>query len=184
MEIIKLKDKNIKLEKRFSKKAKNINLKIVNEVLFLTIPYPMFFQSKKSLEKKAMDFLYSKENWILKHIQKKQIDKNLLIDSREHYLKHKEQVYTLCSYKTKYWAEKMWVKYNKISIKKLKTKWWSCSSKKNLNFNYKIIFLPEKEQDYLIVHELSHLIHMNHSKEFWDLVCKTLKSKEFRRYKI
>jgi len=184
MEMIRLKDKNIKLEKIFSKKAKNISLKIVDNILFLTIPYPTFFKSRHSLEKKAISFLYSKEKWILKHIKEKQINENLLIEDREHYLKYKEQAYTLCSYKTEYWAEKMWVKYNKISIKKIKTKWWSCSSKKNLNFNYKIIFLSEKNQDYLIIHELSHLVHMNHSKEFWNLVCKTLKSKEFRKYKI
>ena len=132
-----------------------------------------------------MDFLQSKENWILKHIKApKQINPYLQIDSKEHFLKYKEQALTLCKHKTEYWAQMMGLKYNKISVKKLKTKWGSCSSKKNLNFNYKIIFLPEKEQDYLVVHELSHLVHMNHSKEFWDLVCKTLKSEEFRKYKI
>jgi len=68
----------------------------------------------------------------------------------------------------------MGVSYNRISIKSLKTKWGSCSSKKNLNFNYKILFLSEKDRDYLIVHELSHLVHMNHSSKFWDLVCETL----------
>jgi len=76
------------------------------------------------------------------------------------------------------------LQYNNISIKSLQTRWGSCSSKKNLNFSYKIIFLSEKDQNYLIVHELSHLTYMNHSKDFWDLVCETLESEEFRRYKI
>ena len=104
--------------------------------------------------------------------------------SREHYLKHKEQARKLCEQKAKFWAEKMGLEYNRIAIKSMKTKWGSCSSKKNLNFNYKILFLDEKDQDYLVVHELSHLKHMNHSKEFWDLVCETLGSGEFRRYKM
>jgi predicted metal-dependent hydrolase len=108
-----------------------------------------------------------------------------LVDySREHYLKYKEISRILCEEKCEFWAEKMGVSYNRISIKSLKTRWGSCSSKKNLNFSYKILFLTPKDQDYLIVHELSHLVHMNHSKDFWDLVCETLGSEEFRRYKM
>ena len=52
------------------------------------------------------------------------------------------------------------------------TRWGSCSSKKNLNFNYKIIFLSPQEQNYLIIHELCHLQEMNHSPAFWSLVKK------------
>jgi predicted metal-dependent hydrolase len=65
-------------------------------------------------------------------------------------------------------------KYNKIFIKNHQRRWGSCSSKRNLNFNYKIIFLPERLQNYLIVHELCHLKEMNHSKGFWALVAKTI----------
>jgi hypothetical protein len=63
---------------------------------------------------------------------------------------------------------------NRIAIKNTTRRWGSCSSKKNLNFNYKIIYLKPHLADYLIVHELCHLGEMNHSKRFWALVSKTI----------
>ena len=63
---------------------------------------------------------------------------------------------------------------NKIAIKNTSTRWGSCSSKRNLNFNYKIIYLRPQLADYLIVHELCHLGELNHSKKFWLLVKKTI----------
>src|SRR3989344_1735259 len=64
----------------------------------------------------------------------------------------------------------------RVAIKNQKTRWGSGSSKGNLNFNYKIIYLPKRLADYLIVHELCHLEQLNHSKKFWDLVSKTMPS--------
>ena len=188
---ITLNSQKIPYQKRYSKRAKNIRISIQNGELILTIPKPWFFQSKESIEKRALDFLKSKTDWILKHLPhpspllwEEREFSDLQNYSREHYLKYKEEARILCEQKCKFWAERMWVSYNRIAIKSLKTKWGSCSSKKNLNFNYKILFLSPKDQDYLIVHELSHLVHMNHSEKFWDLVCETLGSREFRRYKI
>ncbi|HID0886867.1 TPA: M48 family metallopeptidase, partial [Clostridium botulinum] len=57
-----------------------------------------------------------------------------------------------------------------IVIKNQKTLWGSCSSKGNINYNYKIVMAPLKILDYIVVHELCHLVHMNHSKDFWQLV--------------
>jgi len=193
MNQITLKNKNIAFQKNYSKKAKNIKLSIKNNTVILTIPKPWFFQSKESIEKKALEFLESKSDWILKHLSpfKKgglrgnfPINPHLEKNCRNHYLKHKENARKLCEEKCEHWSEKMWVEFNRIAIKSMTTKWGSCSSKKNLNFSYKIIFLKQKDIDYLIVHELSHIVHMNHSKSFWDLVCETLESEEFRRYKI
>ena len=78
---------------------------------------------------------------------------------------------------------------NRIAIKNTSTRWGSCSSKKNLNFNYKIIYLKPYLADYLIVHELCHLGQLNHSKKFWALVSQTIKdygkiSKELKKTHI
>ncbi len=65
-------------------------------------------------------------------------------------------------------------KFNKIAIKNQKTRWGSCSKKRNLNFNYKILFLSPKMRDYIIIHELCHLREFNHSNKFWRLVAKAI----------
>ena len=70
--------------------------------------------------------------------------------------------------RVKYYAEMLGVSYNRISIKTPKTRWGSCSSKKNLNFSALLVFMPEEIMDSVIVHELCHLKEMNHSKRFYD----------------
>jgi len=65
-------------------------------------------------------------------------------------------------------------KINRVAIKNTSTRWGSCSSKGNLNFNYKIIYLKPELADYLIVHELCHLGEFNHSSKFHALVAKTI----------
>jgi len=78
-------------------------------------------------------------------------------------------------------AAKHQFKYNNISVKKLGTRWGSCSSRGNLSFNWRIVFAPPAILFYLIVHELCHLIEMNHSSRFWNLVkgiCPDYKTSE------
>lgn len=72
--------------------------------------------------------------------------------------------------RTKFWAKQMALTVNKISIKEQKTRWGSCSSLGNINYNWRIIMAPPEVIDYLVVHELSHRVHMNHSADFWHQV--------------
>lgn len=59
---------------------------------------------------------------------------------------------------------------NRVVIKEQKTRWGSCSSLRNLNFNWRIVMAPDDVIDYVIIHELCHLTHMNHSRDYWNLV--------------
>lgn len=61
-------------------------------------------------------------------------------------------------------------KYNNVVLRNQKTRWGSCSSSKNLNFNWRLIMAPIEVIDYIVVHELCHLKQMNHSPNFWKLV--------------
>lgn len=74
------------------------------------------------------------------------------------------------SERTYFWAQKMHVEYRKIRVKNQRSLWGSCSGKKNLNFNWRIMLLTPVEADYLIIHELAHLHEMNHSPQFWKIV--------------
>lgn len=60
--------------------------------------------------------------------------------------------------------------YKRVAIRDQKSRWGSCSSRGNLNFNYRLILLTDQMCDYVIVHELCHLLEMNHSDRFWSLV--------------
>lgn len=67
-------------------------------------------------------------------------------------------------------AKKLGVEYNKISISDIQLRWGSCTPKNNININYRIIKAPAFVSNYIIVHELTHLIELNHTKEFWQIV--------------
>lgn len=60
--------------------------------------------------------------------------------------------------------------YTAISIRDTHTRWGSCSAKKRISLNYKLLFLPPDLVEYVLIHELCHTIHLNHSKHFWQLV--------------
>jgi hypothetical protein len=71
-----------------------------------------------------------------------------------------------------YHAQIMGITYGRISVRDQKTRWGSCSSKGNLNFNYRLYYMPQHLMDYVIIHELSHRRQMNHSNLFWAEVQK------------
>jgi len=80
-------------------------------------------------------------------------------------------------------------KIGSVAIRNQKTRWGSCSGKGNLNFNYKVMFLPKEFADYIIVHEICHIKEMNHSIDFWNLVGISIPDyrrirRELKKYKI
>jgi hypothetical protein len=93
---------------------------------------------------------------------------------REDYLRHKKQAGILAMERVRYFNDFYGFDIKRITVRDQKTRWGSCSKKGNLNFNYRIAFLPPNVSDYVIVHELCHLGEFNHSQRFWDLVARVM----------
>ena len=100
----------------------------------------------------------------------------------KHYLNHKESARAAVHARLAHYNAHYGHPLRRIFIKNSKSRWGSCSSRGNLNFNYKLIFLPPEVLDYVVVHELCHLREFNHGPAFWELVGQVLPNhKELRR---
>jgi predicted metal-dependent hydrolase len=85
--------------------------------------------------------------------------------------------------RTMEWAGRLKVKPQRIFIREQKSRWGSCSSRGNINYNWRAVMAPPAVVDYLVVHELCHLRQPNHSPAFWELVAAAVPDyKEYRRW--
>ncbi len=94
--------------------------------------------------------------------------------SSKKYTTHKEGARTLVHERLAHFNVHYKKKWGRIAIRDQRTRWGSCSKKGNLNFNYRLVLLPQALADYVIVHELCHLTLFNHSKAFWAHVGETI----------
>jgi len=125
------------------------------------------------------NFVKQKSKWIEKQ-QSKMESRRVVISKRKESLSdperkkfekiYREQAREKITERCKYYGEMHGLKFNRIRITGAKTRWGSCSAKNNLNFCWKLILAPEEILDYVVVHELSHTVHKNHSAKFWNLV--------------
>jgi predicted metal-dependent hydrolase len=117
-------------------------------------------------------FVDAKRSWIEKAVAKYKSADILQIPkaNKRDFDKYKREAKLLVLEKLRIFNEYYKSPFGSVTIKNQKSRWGSCSRHKNLNFNYRIIFLPEHLQDYLVVHELCHTKVFNHSRNFWALV--------------
>lgn len=172
------KDYSYTLRRR--RRVKYLRLSIEHDgALTVTAPltYPLFLINK---------FLNSRWQWVLRGIAKTRKHPSLLglLHSPSEIRQYKRQARALVEYRLKYFNSHYNFQYNRIAIRNQKSRWGSCSSSKNLNFNYRLALLPEELADYIIVHELCHLQEMNHSVKFWRLVAELISDYKDRQKKL
>ncbi len=105
-------------------------------------------------------------------------------NTRAHYLKHREYTRTLVGELIRIANAHYLLVYGRVAIRDQRRRWGSCSKKGNLNFNYRLLFLPRHLAEYVVVHELCHLIVFNHSKSFWKKVEEVVPDHRVRRAEL
>jgi len=134
-------------------------------------------------------FLGRRFDWIIKNIERLKNNPSILavkhseLEKSQYKKQTKILVKSRLEYFNQFYYHLLGVKfiYHRISIRNQKSRWGSCSSAKNLNFNYRLCLLSPELADYIIAHELCHTKEMNHSPAFWQLVARLIPDYKFRQ---
>ena len=121
--------------------------------------------------KDIVAFIEKSEKWIQTHAAKV-LQHNRELEQLEPFTEQDirdmaQKALEVIPERVKYYADKLGVTYGRITIRNQRTKWGSCTSKGNLNFNCLIMAAPAEVMDSVVVHELCHRLYMNHSKDFY-----------------
>ena len=157
-------------------KRKTISIELKTDRILVKAPQRM---SKQEI----YGFVMAKKDWIEKHVKIMQERfksmENVLPYTAEEIKSLAEKAVAVIPQRVKHYAEIIGVDYGRITIRNQKTRWGSCSSKGNLNFNCLLILFPDDVINSVVVHELCHRKHMNHSAAFYAEVEKVFP--EYRR---
>ncbi|MEZ4725216.1 MAG: SprT family zinc-dependent metalloprotease [Candidatus Kapaibacterium sp.] len=80
---------------------------------------------------------------------------------------YKEKALKIATFLTDKYTDKLGIKHSRVKITSAKTRWGSCSSKKNININWRLVLAPLQVMEYVVAHEVAHLKYMDHSAKFW-----------------
>jgi predicted metal-dependent hydrolase len=190
-----LDNKIINVLPKLNRRCKSVRINIKQDVVELVMPSAAYFA-------RANRFLLQNKLWLGNKLALMPIPQSLItaegikLLDRQYFIKHEGRpgiyenyiVHNNLSQKlilliknflwqeisnfASFMAKEIEVTYHKINIKDTSSRWGSCSSKKNLAFSWRLALAPRFVMEYVVIHELCHLIEFNHSKKFWQLVAK------------
>lgn len=169
-------------ETRFSLKrsarARRLSVSVaINGLVTVTVPF-------RVSESGIARFIRDQAEWIaqtLAKMNRASANQVILPRDRASYLAHKSSARTLIRELLAIHAPRLGLPYKEVRIKNMTRNWGSCSTKGNLNFNYKIALIPRELAEYVVIHELAHLAHFDHSSRFWRTVASGLPDWHARR---
>ncbi len=174
MQTLILDTKEIKYKVNY-KKIKHLYLRVREDYLEINCPKSFFI---KDIE----EFIYSNKEKILPHLEQKRgyflFGKEVENISDKIY---KDALLDVIFPLINKYEKKMNLKASKVSFRFNKSRWGSCSSRNSIVFNYYLAKLPLELIEYVVVHELAHIRHKNHSKLFWEEVKRYLKDYKSRK---
>jgi predicted metal-dependent hydrolase len=144
-------------------KRKTISLVVKSGELIVRAPMRA---SKRNIEK----LVEAHMEWINRTIEKTKNAPKVEEISAEKEKLLRKQAKVVLGEKANHYSQMMGLKYGRITITGAKTRFGSCSSKGNISFSYRLMMYPEDAIDYVVVHELAHLVELNHSPRFWAIV--------------
>lgn len=165
---------------RRSTRARRVSVTVLPEgKVVVTLPV-------RAAERRAHLFVAENAAWIAKQIEAygRQGDRVPLYGGRSDYLRFKERARARVHSLVREINASYGFAYRRIAIKDTHGGWGSCSSLGNLNFNYRLVHLPDRLAAYVVAHELCHLAELNHSPRFWALVARTVPDHKARRREL
>jgi len=137
----------------------------------LILIVPKGFKNPEKLIDEHEDWIYEKIS-VIKESQERSKCKTLNLERTE------DELRAFIISKIDEYTHELNVKPNRVTLRKMKSKWGSCSSKKNMNFNKLLKYLPDEQIQYVVFHEMTHLKEKKHGKEFWDIISRTFNDYE------
>jgi predicted metal-dependent hydrolase len=142
-----------------SRRSRNVNIFVTPRGVRVSVPYRVSFEDA---EKAVRD----KVRWIEKNVLKmKAFEKTYSPELAP--MPHEQKARVIIEDRLKGLAKEHGFSYNRLSIRKQRTRWGSCSHKNNINLNIRLVSLPEELFEYVILHELVHTRIKNHGEFFW-----------------
>jgi len=136
---------------------------------------------RRMSESAVMAFVRSKQGWIDKQLEKQSAVPRMPGFTRQELQSLAQQAKAYLPGRVEHFAQQLKVTYGRITIRTQRSRWGSCSSKGNLNFNCLLMLVPPEVADYIVVHELCHRKQMNHSPRFWAEVAGILPDYKLRQ---